>query len=79
VTINNFREIKGLKTACPNYEVTLHYNYVRSNKNVICEHMNDYEYFMDEPSSNMFDLFNVNFCLYCSIEFEFKYGGRSLN
>jgi hypothetical protein len=79
VTINNFKEINGLITECPNYELTLHYNYVRSNKNVICEYTNEYNYFTNEPSSINFDLFNMNFCLYCSIEFDFKYGGQPFN
>lgn len=73
---NHIESINDHARNCPKFDLSLHYLYYKSNKNVICEYFIEPDYFINEPQTNKFDLFNCNFCPYCSIEFWVKEGGK---
>jgi hypothetical protein len=59
---------------CSNSGRLLHYQYFLSHRNVLCEYVHDASPLVNEPQTIEFDLFNTNFCPYCSNEFWLKDG-----
>jgi hypothetical protein len=59
---------------CSNSGRLLHYQYFLSHRNVLCEYVHDANSFINEPQTIEFDLFNINFCPYCSNEFSLDHG-----
>lgn len=74
----NFNCIKGNSKPerdCSNSDLLLHYQYFKSNRNVLCEYFQPNS-FIDEPQTIDYELFNVNFCRYCCNDFWQNTGGN---
>ena len=74
--INRNKDNSNLKRDCTNSDLLLHYQFYSSNRNVLCEYFQESNSYVYEPQTIESDLFNYNFCPYCSIEFWVKYGEK---